>query len=217
MQIFGHQEGPIQLLAQRLQDCNVRLRWGGPQVAGALNGQVHLLDGYEQLQHFVEAGVPCPEFTPDLPLGRGWLGRKRQHTQGKDISRSQSSDKVWRQSDYWVKYMPAKSEWRFHILNGHSIGRGLKVWVGPGPEPQAPPVIRSRRLGWHLQHNVEPPKGLRKVAKAAVAACGYELAAVDILELADGTPCVLECNSRPAIRDPYTLLAYERAFRGLGC
>jgi glutathione synthase/RimK-type ligase-like ATP-grasp enzyme len=63
-----------------------------------------------------------------------------------------------------------------------------------------------------MAHNVDPPDGLRNLAKRAVAACNYDLGAVDILETATGG-VVLEVNSRPAVCSPYTLERYAQAFR----
>lgn len=230
MQIHGHRSGSILVLAERLTDCPVSLRWGGNQVAGAINGQAHILDGLDQLNTLQAAGVPVPEFivNPDysipMPTGGIWLARLREHSQGKDIipvGTRIRRRRRWQDSDFFVKYVEnVVREWRIHILNGHSIARGLKYYTGlrndAGPIPEmVAPIIRSRRLGWHIRHDVKPPKGLRDVAKAATTAVGYDLGAVDILELSDGSFVTLEVNSRPAIRDEYTLSAYERAFRSL--
>lgn len=237
MRIYGHTEGSIADLAARLQGVEVSLRWGGAYAPGSINGEVALLDGLNQLRTMQGAGIAVPEFTTELATAEAWrqagalvLGRKVEHTQGKDI-RWEGQDRLrrtlrrgrvgaprlrdWRASDFFVKYMPSLREWRFHIFKGESIGRGLKSWAGPGPEPTAAPLVRSRRLGWHMVHNVQPPKGARTFAKAAVAAVGYELGAVDMLELADGSYIALEVNSRPAIRDEYTIAAYAAALRQL--
>lgn len=219
MQIHGHDHGAILALKQRLSDHEVSLRWGGPQIPGAINGTVHLLDAREQLEAFKSHEIPCPDFTFDRAEAESWvregaivLGRKFNHSQGKDIV---ISGNRWAQRDFWTKYLPSISEWRFHILHSESFARGRKVWAGNGPEPTAAPIIRSRRLGWHLAHNIEPPKGARSLAKLAVAAVGYDLGAVDLIEVTRGKYIVLEVNSRPAIRDPYTIERYAKAFGAL--
>jgi hypothetical protein len=220
VQIHGHRSGSILELERRLSDTNVSLRWGGNQVVGAINGQAHLLDGLEQLELFDAKSIPCPDFsvTGEILTNEDlWLARKRNHSQGKDIipvGAKLRKRRDWRDSDFFVKYVPnVVREWRFHILAGKCIARATKVWAGNGPEPTVAPIIRSRRLGWHMRHDLEPHKSLRKVAKAAVKAVGYELGAVDLLELNDGSAVVLEVNSRPAIRDEYTLAAYAAALR----
>ncbi len=226
MQIHGHNTGTIQELARRCADVNVGLRWGGNQVPGAINGTVHLLDGLQQLQILQTKGIAVPTFSTQAAVCTQieglWLARKRNHTQGKDIipctlGGITKGRRPWRRSDYFVKYIPAAREWRFHILNGNSIARGLKTppTIVDYDAPVRDPIIRSRRLGWHMRHDVDPPKALRELAKQAVAAVGYDLGAVDLLELAEGSGVVLEVNSRPAVRDEYTLAAYAAAFRKL--
>ena len=229
MQIYGKTDGAIKALAERLRDNNVSLRWGGAQVQRAINGKVHLLDAREQFEAFREAGIPYPNVTFDRATAERWLreghlvfGRKLQHTQGFDIicagkNLLQGKPRTlarWKSRDFWTKYSPSIAEWRFHILNGQSIARGCKVWQylnDPHRVVPPEPIIRSRRLGWHIQHNIEPPKGARTLAKQAVAAVGYDLGAVDMLETAPGKFLVLEVNSRPAIRDPYTIERYAAA------
>lgn len=229
MQILGHTRGSILTLADRLRDYPVRLRWGGPQVAGAINGSAHLHNGLEQLTAFVAAGIPTVEFTTDPKLRDSWvasglmvLGRSLNHTQGLDIvwpGQSPKKNGAWLRRDFWTVYKPSTQEWRMHIVNGHSIARGLKSFSaanGISMPASGSPLIRSRRLGWVLRHDIVPPKGLRDLAKAACSAVGYDLGAVDILERKNGDFCtytVLEVNSRPAIRDEYTLTAYEKVFR----
>lgn len=239
MQILGHARGAVMTLAERLADCNVRLRWGGQQVDGAVNGKAHLADGLEQLKAFAGANVSTIQFTTDPKIRDQWvatgfkvLGRSLHHTQGRDIvwpGQSAKKNVAWNKRDFWVIYQPAYQEWRVHIVNGNSIARGLKHFkpaeVGTELESKttwdANTIIRSRRLGWVMRHDVEPPKGLRTIAKEAVKAVGYDLGAVDILQLAtkpagaDQKFMVLEVNSRPAIRDEYTLTAYEKALRRL--
>jgi hypothetical protein len=233
MIIHGHATGSVRNLLEPLFDCPVHLRWGGDFVPGAINGQAHLLNGLEQLQAFRAAGVACPDFTTDLQTARDWsqssivLGRLLNHTQGKDIisiaplgqmfGKRRGPRRTWNDSDFWVRYALASVEWRFHIVNGQSIGRGLK---SPSIATHTPrpgePTIRSRRLGWVLDHTQKPPEAARELAKAACAAVGYDLAAVDLLQLAGKRQfMVLECNSRPAIRDRYTIAAYAKALRAL--
>lgn len=199
----------------------VALRWGGPQVPGALNGSVHLLNGLEQLEAFRASETRCPDFTTDLEVALTWpqfFGRRLNHTQGRDIVAfgpdTPITGPLTRRlgaCDFYTRFLPSIAEWRIHVLHGQSIARGKKVYTGHG----TPGVIRSRRLGWTLEHRSEPPKGLRELARRAAKACKYELAAVDILQTGPKTFVALECNSRPAIRDPYTITQYERALRGL--
>lgn len=221
MIIHGRQSQSVLNLASRLEDVNIAIRWGGDNVPGALNGG-RLLNGLEQLQAFRAKEIRCPNFSTsrDLALnGIVVLGRKLNHCQGRDIRFSnrprQRGHRRWYNSDFFTEFVPSVREWRIHIFKGKSIARGVKeysVAVPNGPEHSEWPV-RSRRNGYRLRHNVDPPRGFRTAAKKAVEACGYDFGAVDILELADGTSCVLEVNSRPGIKDDYTIDAYVNAIR----
>lgn len=223
MRVHGHRIGTVLELEHRLGESGPDLRWGGQFVPGAINGEANLLDGLQQLQTMNAAGIKVPLFTVGLTTNRHmvgtWLARKAHHTQGRDIipvGQRIRGRRRWEDSDFFVQYVPdVVREWRFHILRGESIARALKVWSGDGPEPTTHPIIRSRRLGWHMRHDVDPPKAIRKAAKAACEAVGYDLGAVDVLELTTGEACVLEVNSRPALRDEYTLGQYVKAFRAL--
>ena len=224
MIVLGKQKNSLKQLAKALEDYPIRLRWGGPKVLDAVNGSAKLLNAIGQLQVMQDAGVLVPEFTTSLKTAQKWfdtdgkmvLGRLNNHTQGRDIVWANqgvianTARRQWRESDLWTVYIPAISEWRIHILHGSSIARGLKHWSGEGPEPQNHPIVRSRRKGWHIRHDVAPQEAIRIAAKAAVKAVGYDLGAVDLIETANGI-MVLEVNSRPAIRDNYTVAAYTKA------
>jgi hypothetical protein len=223
MRIVGRETPSILALAARLPDVDVAVRWGGERDRAALNGNVRLLNGLEQLELFHTLGLPHPDYTIDVAdaleshaAGEIIMGRLVNHTQGKDIRFSHRprvrGQRRWTNSDFWVKFEPSEREWRFHIFQGRAIARGLKVWNGV----QAPVTpIRSRRLGWTLEHKTDPPKIMRETAKRACVALDYDFGAVDLLELPDGRPMLLEVNSRPALRDEYTLAAYEKAIRNL--
>lgn len=180
----------------------------------------------QQLQRMEAADVRCVPFTTDFELvyeavfqthaevlaGYGpqiWLGRKIHHTQGRDILLPDR--KFWRTRDYWTKYIPSTAEWRIHVFDGNSIARGMKVFHGDQQEPTEF-VIRSRARDYVMTHNVDPPRGVRQLAKAAVQAIGETFGAVDILIGQDGFQYVLEVNTAPAM-DNYTLRAYVKAIR----
>lgn len=167
----------------------------------------------EQLQRMRAAHVRCVPFDdtiPDMAEGEIWLGRRIHHTQGRDILLPDK--KFWRTRDYWTKYIPSTAEWRIHVFDGNSIARGMKVFHGDQQEPTEF-VIRSRARDYVMTHNVDPPRGVRQLAKAAVQAIGESFGAVDILIGQDGLQYVLEVNTAPAM-DDYTLRAYVKAIRG---
>lgn len=215
MKVHGHQRGSIKGLLDKTKALNINLRWGGPQVADAINGKVHLLNGLQQLQAFTKTGVPTIQYTTSRDEAEKWVragkivfGRNVDHTQGKDIVLPGDRAR-WPGKDYWVMYEKSDEEWRFHILNGACIARGVKTFPG-NMQGLREPFIRSRRLGWRLNHAIDPPEGLRTIAKQATKAVGYELGAVDMLFSEAYGGKVLEVNSRPAIRDDYTTNQYVK-------
>lgn len=170
------------------------------------------------------------------------LGRKLNHTQGMDIvvPGTLRRNLRWQRRDYWTIYEGREvvRELRVHIFRNRagkllSIARGVKSQClhtsitasttlcpdcgydlrrrGTGDGV----TIRSRRNGWIIRHDTSAAinDAARRVAKAAVAAVGYDLGAVDMLDKGGDRYVVLEVNSRPAIRDPYTLTAYADAIR----
>lgn len=191
----------------------------------------------EQLQRMTEAGVGCvpvcenfnkafalthgkhmaavlgqighlePEGVGDVEI---WLGRKLHHTQGKDILLP--DNKFWRIRDYWTKFIPSTEEWRIHIFDGKSIARGKKVLADTTQVPNTPINIRNRGRNWLMVHAPNPPRGMRELARRAVAAVGETYGAVDILVGTDRKFYVLEVNCAPAM-DEYTLAAYVKAIR----
>ena len=208
------------------EKADVYVRWyesfkpAPPKSAIVLNNQTKL-SNLGQLQRFTAQNVPTIEYTTALQVAQQWVaegadvwGRKASHTQGLDVIASPK--KVgWAQRDYWVKVWPATEEWRIHICYGMSIARGKKVQVDQ-PRKKLPAAMRNRRNGWRLHHTFAPPKGMRTLAKAAVAAVGYDFGAVDILwDTATNTGKVLEVNMCPGL-DDYTADAYAAAFKLVG-
>jgi len=62
-----------------------------------------------------------------------------------------------------------------------------------------------------MVHDVEPTEEMRKIAKKAVAACGYDFGAVDMIVRRDGSVWVLEVNKAPGL-DAYTAGKYMQQF-----
>lgn len=191
-------------------------------------------DGVAQLQLFKENNLPCPEFTLRLEMAKLWLtqtevwGRLRNHSKGRDIqpptkiitSRWGGQQLVrdnpkFELCDYWVKVVPnIQEEWRIQVFDGQSIARGLKV-LGEVERPgnrvhKLGLPIRNRLTGWVMRHDIEPPKGLRTLAKQAVEALGYLYGAVDLAITTEGEMVLFEVNSLPGLSE-YTASAYATA------
>jgi len=186
----------------------------------------------EQLRRFQETGLLVPEWTTNLRRAEQWwshgvivLGRKENHTQGRDIIIRNGPMRWkqlqrWKHRQWWCRFVPSTAEWRIHVFNGKTIARGKKLFrhqdngatmaqLTQTGNPQI--AIRSRRNGWIMQHDLEPSEALREAARQAVRALGYPYGAVDLLETPSG-PMVLEVNRLPAM-DNYTATAYVNAIR----
>ena len=220
MRIIRRADSKSAALLVRLADASEVLRtsdfvlsWGVP-APGVFGGSVGL-DGLQQLEAFKATGIPCPEFTTERPApgdAASWWGRKRRHTQGRDICMLPVRPRGWRRSEFWVRPVTTQREFRVHIFDGLSIARAEKVPANTLDATEAPPTCtlrRSRRFGWRLRHKCEMPDAVRDAAKRAVAACGYSFGAVDVLWVNEA-PVVLEVNRAPGL-DTVTASAYIRA------
>jgi hypothetical protein len=176
-----------------------------------------------QFKRFDKAGVPTVEWTTNLTTAKGWvrngaavLGRDRYHSRGEDIvlvSHTADITDAWESKSVWTKFVPSQAEWRFHIVNGQSISRDLKVFNRPGQGRGSLASIRARAWDWSARHDVEPPAEARRAAVAAVDALeGYTHGAVDLLIDMEFRPVVLEVNRCPGM-DAYTRERWCNAIR----
>lgn len=220
-----------------LTDKDITICWGArqhPAMDIALNC-IPRKDAREQLQAIAEAGLAVPIWTDNLETakqaarigGKIW-GRKWIHTRGTDIIGSgyktirtkqrkliEYFNPQWLKREWWVQVIPddlIEEEWRIHIFQGRSLGRGLKVKTGDQRRIQP---VRNRDNGWTMVHNVEPAPQLKTAAAQAVKACGYNFGAVDLFKLKDNSIVVLEVNTAPALRSDYTIAAYKTAVERL--
>lgn len=211
----GRSKRLLQMLVAELQGVPDRIISWGAEWDGAINGCPRL-DAVEQLRRFKDNGINAPDYTTDVLRAREWVdlgslvfGRRRVHTEGRDIIGP--THPQWRHREYWVKVIPnVAQEWRVHVFQGRSIARGLKVQTGPQWRKMP---VRNRANGWTMVHDQKPPKGLRTLARQAVAAVGYDFGAVDLLVCEDGTQWVLEINKAPGL-DLSSAAAYVKAFCG---
>lgn len=191
-------------------------------------------DSISQLTAFRAAGLLTPDFTTNLDEAEEWLadstvlGRRFIHTRGNDIVLPRFNPNGstirgrWTNSQWWSKYIAPTEEWRIHIFDGHTIARGRKILTRPAEVWRRAPV-RNIGNGWSFDFTADPPKGCRSVARKAVAALGYSVGAVDILQVTPTPPggpepptnefYVLEVNRLPALTCPYTLGRWCEAIR----
>lgn len=169
--------------------------WGSPNVLNPTRPSTKLVE----LQLLTAAGVPTvPHSTHPRP---GWLGRSFHHYGGRDLMSGSATD-------YWVKKLEVRTEYRIHVFRAECIAAAMKV-----PKPNAHPWIRNHDNGWafEYQYQQDMPGGLVALATRATSAVGLDFSAVDLGVLGDGSPVVFETNTAPGLGAPSTALAYANA------
>lgn len=210
--IYNQRSEGGHLLAGMLAELPVEgvVSWGVP-TPGVIGGQARV-GGYEQLQRFIDRDLLAPAITRNIVVARKWVmlgqetwGRRDVHSHGSDIRFV--GQRGWSTSDFWVeRVLGVVREWRIHVWGERVIGRGLKHRVERHIRGA---VIRSRKYGWRLRHDVEPPEVVREVARRMVEILEYPFGACDILET-EGGMYALEVNRAPGL-DDYTAGRYARA------
>lgn len=117
----------------------------------------------------------------------------------------------------FTKYVKPLAEYRVHVMNGRLLQVSQKrLRNGQGEIGQEQSMIRNHDNQWIFAvNNVAPyPAIMIDTAVRAVAACGLDFGAVDILvpEADNSTALVLEINSKPGIEGT-TLEKYIEAFK----
>lgn len=191
---------------------SVVVNWGAgndfPPNVKVLNRQVSH-NKYGELRKLAEAKVPVPEHSLAKPKPYdGWLARTKNHTEAKDLLAGITT------GDYYTKYVETVREFRIHVYNGVSVRAAVKLPRTTNPHPR----FRSWTAGWKLDYGASPEfmkQRYRDVAKAAVAALGYDFGAVDLGVKADGSCVVFEVNSAPGL-EGNSIAAYGKVFLEAG-
>ena len=166
----------------------------------------HIHSKFNELTMLQADGVPTPNFS----RYEHWtdsLARTEHHSEAKDLL---SGLKV---GDFYTEFVPTDEEYRVHIVNGHSIRIGKKV-----PRTENYHLrFKSWYGGWRLAYSMdwrteELVASLRRLAKSAIAAVGYDFGAVDIgIRHHNKIPFVFEVNSAPGLEGG-SLERYARRF-----
>lgn len=178
-----------------------------PQLVPVMNG-TPVGSKAGELRRLIAAGIPAPDMRTQPPPeaeADTWLPRSSHHTGGVDLLRGVD------RPDFWTRRLQLDDEFRVHIVDGHSICVGRKVRSGEA----AHVWVRSRLAGWTLSFDEEARaasegRAIRRWAKAAVAALGYDFGAVDVGIDNEGHTRVLEVNSAPGLSE-YTARHYAAA------
>lgn len=188
---------------------DVTLRWGRSYGYNkpAINAHVNQFDKMDALYRFTEAKILCPypytDFEEYVNMDKNILvlARRRHHIKGKDIIPCKNLAEVRAArytSDFFVKFIPTKTEFRVWVLKNKAFAVSEKLYKGKG---EYEGVCRNRRFGFKFENQdgqLDNDK-LCKPAIAAVKALNMDFGAVDILQGKDGKYYVLEVNSMPHI------------------
>lgn len=192
---------------------DVTLRWGVSYRGDkpSLNAHVNQFDKFEAFGAFEQAKVNCPVVFPvgEVACGYGelpdlpWLGRRVQHTKGKDIvvckTRKDIENVLDRQQhDFFSVFIPTQTEYRVWVLKDNAFAIYEKVFKGDG---EYEGFMRNRRFGFKFEKrdNLRGTKEIEQPSIRAVEALNMDWGAVDVLLGKDGKFYVLEVNSMPHI------------------
>ena len=164
-----------------------------------------VLNKIQQLERFTNAGISCPSFETSSGKLREsgisvWFARTLiNSTNGKGIVEFDLREQQHiPEAPLYTEYIPKKSEYRFHVFNGHIIDVQQKKKVRGGEHN---PRVRNLHNGYvYCRDDIQPPADAAALAVAATLACGYAYGAVDIIHNEKrGQSYVLEVNSRPGL------------------
>ena len=154
---------------------------------------------------------------------RAIIGRRYYHQGGTefhvclskmDINRARDNG-----ADYFIKYIPKRNEFRFHIMDRKVIRVSQKVRKTELEEGESyDDQCWSHNKGWRFRglrlDNPLITEDLKRESIRSLEALGMDFGAVDIIEDEDGKPFVLEINSAPGLEGT-TLDIYVRELRKL--
>ncbi len=165
------------------------------------------LNKIEQFTRFQTNQVSCPRFTTNSnnvgELGdRGVFARTLiSATNGRGIIEFNPRNEPTPQAPLYTEYVPKKAEYRVHVFNGEVIDIQQKRRKKDFAPEDRDVRIRNVNNGYvYCRDGINPPDGIAPLAISAVAACGYQYGAVDIIYNEKRNQCyVLEVNSRPGL------------------
>jgi RimK-like ATP-grasp domain len=165
-----------------------------------------VLNKVEQFNAFTRANVSCPAFAFNAEAARG-LGCRTlfartliNATNGRGIVEFEASQEHYPVAPLYTEYIPKKAEYRFHVFGGEVIDVQQKR-KKQGFDGERDTRIRNVHNGYvYCRDGITPPDGAANLAIRAVAACGYQYGAVDLIYNERRNQCyVLEVNSRPGL------------------
>lgn len=201
------------------QRLNALIRWGSERrVPYRPTHPVNRMDAIARatnkllaMEVMREGGTPVPNFSPNpLVLTPPFLGRDRTHTRGADIVLClQQVDAERAGKDFYVEYIPTRTEYRVHVFQGRVVRTAEKVLTSPDETRVC--WIRNHEQGYTFRRPRNALGSLQEAAAVtAVTSLGLHFGAVDLIVGDDGQTYVLEVNTAPAC-SPRTGRAYVDA------
>ena len=171
-------------------------------------------------QAFQQHNVRTPEWTADRAVAQGWLQDNavvvcrtllNAHS-GRGIVLASSLEQLTH-APLYVKYKKKRKEFRVHVFQGRVIDVSEKRRVRKENRPaEFDGYIRNHANGWvFCRDGIVRPADLDSLAISAVAACGLDFGAVDVIWNEKENLCyVLEVNTAPGLEGT-TLERYKQA------
>jgi RimK-like ATP-grasp domain len=190
-----------------------KVRQGRSQFSVTINP----LNKIEQFQKYESNGISCPGYATTVQAARELESETLfartivNGTNGVGIIEFARNSEDYPRAPLYTAYIAKKEEYRVHVFNGEVIDIQQKK-KRRGYEGQRDTRIRNSNNGYvYCRDGINPPDGITSLAISAVAACGYQYGAVDIIYNQKRNQCyVLEVNSRPGLMGT-TLDKYSKA------
>lgn len=175
------------------------------------------LNKVQQFERFTASGVSCPQYARTADEARTLSCKTLfartliNATNGRGIVEFESDAAVYPRAPLYTEYVPKKAEYRFHVFGDQVIDVQEKR-KKRGFDDARNTRVRNVNNGYvYCRDGVTPPSDAADLAVRAVAACGYEYGAVDLIYNEKRGKCyVLEVNSRPGLMGS-TLESYAKA------
>lgn len=174
----------------------------------------------------VKDSVSIPEFTTDREVAKGWYDEgtivvsreKLTGNSGEGIALLSENDRSWDSyfhdaAKVYVKYVKKKDEFRIHVVDGVVIDKRRKALRSDFPKERADFRIRNYDGGFiFARDGFDVPPCVEEEAVKAVAACGLDFGAVDVVwNNFHQKAYVLEVNTAPGLEGS-TVDNYAEAF-----
>lgn len=166
-----------------------------------------VLNKVEQFTRFSASNVCCPKFAFNEQGARAlecktlFARTLINATNGRGIVEFEGNAVQYPRAPLYTEYIPKKAEYRFHVFAGQVIDIQQKKKKVGFDEDARNTRVRNLHNGYvYTRDGIAPPDGSADLAIRAVAACGYQYGAVDMVYNEKRNQCfVLEVNSRPGI------------------